>query len=40
MKKKTISMLLSLAITSTMLIVTNTTVLASDLTLLPDIISV
>ena len=29
-------MLLSLAITSTMLIVTNTTVLASDLTLLPD----
>lgn len=36
MKKKTISMLLSLAITSTMLIATNTTVLASDLTLLPD----
>lgn len=36
MKKKTISMLFSLAITSTMLIATNTTVLASDLTLLPD----
>ena len=36
MKKKTIGILLSLAITSTMLIATNTTVLASDLTLLPD----